>query len=291
MKSIPLRFLLASSFTACAPALLPAQPAPFGAPATVISSHLLVAPTRVVLEGRVRSMELTLINTGDDPGTYRISLAHMKMAETGEVTPAEPPAPDDLVADALVRFSPRQVTIAPHESQTVRIQVRKPSDLEPGEYRSHLLFRVVPPATPAVASPVPGAAPASEFSIQLKPLVGVSIPLIVRHGDLAATVALTGAKLAPATGGEPAGVEFRIERQGNRSVYGDLRMTYLPVSGRAVVVGVVNGLAVYTPNPDRLVRMALRAPPEVVIGHGRIAIAYSEEGGGKPLASATLDLP
>src|SRR5688572_28815630 len=46
---------------------------------------LMVSPTRVVLEGRKRNAELTLINTGSQRATYRISFIQMRMTDTGEM--------------------------------------------------------------------------------------------------------------------------------------------------------------------------------------------------------------
>src|SRR5512140_2324543 len=105
---------------------------------------LLVAPTRVVFEGRQRSAELTLVNTSDRTATYRISLVHMRMGEHGEMQQATAPDSLELLTDSMIRYSPRRTVLPPGVPQTVRIQLRLPSVLEPGEYRTHLLFRQVP---------------------------------------------------------------------------------------------------------------------------------------------------
>jgi hypothetical protein len=62
-----------------------ASPAPAPAPARGGAGDLLVAPTRVVLEGRTRTAEITLVNIGREPATYRISLYHLRMLESGEM--------------------------------------------------------------------------------------------------------------------------------------------------------------------------------------------------------------
>ena len=38
----------------------------------------------------------------------------------------------------MIRYAPRRVTVPPGGSQQIRILLRRPRDLEPGEYRSHL---------------------------------------------------------------------------------------------------------------------------------------------------------
>src|SRR3546814_5860625 len=51
----------------------------------------------------------------------------------------------------MVVCSPRRVTLPPNQPQVVRVGVRVPARLPPGEYRAHMLFRAVPDVVPAVA--------------------------------------------------------------------------------------------------------------------------------------------
>jgi P pilus assembly chaperone PapD len=249
-----------------------------------------VAPTRVVLEGRVRTAEIALVNKGNASATYRISIVHMRMDENGGMKEIETPAPGEQFADDLVRYAPREVTLAPGVSQTVRIQVRKPENLAPGEYRSHLLFRAVPPAeAPSTAT--------GEMRVQLRPVFGVSIPLIVRHGDLTGAAKLAGLELVPVKSGDPAGAKpslrVRIDRSGNASVFGNLTVTFVPAAGgKLTVVGIVNGLAVYTPNAYRTVEISLNVPPGMELRHGSLRVRYGKsETAADVLAEAALALP
>src|SRR3954451_4123156 len=171
-----------------------AASSPRAAPAQRGPGDLLVAPTRVVLEGRQRTAEITLVNVGSATATFRISLINLRMDVNGgtkeiETADAEP---GERFANDLIRFSPRQVTLEPHVAQTVRIQARKPADLAAGEYRSHLLFRAVPAAAPAVASP---AEPATEVTIKLTAVYGVSIPVIVLQLETSTVVTLSDLEL------------------------------------------------------------------------------------------------
>ena len=50
----------------------------------------------------------------------------------------------------MIVYAPRNVTLAPHEPQAIRIAARPPQGLPDGEYRVHLLFRAIPPANPVV---------------------------------------------------------------------------------------------------------------------------------------------
>ena len=254
------------------------------APEAPLGADLLVAPSRLVFEGHRRSGELNLSNPGPVPVTYRISLIRMDMDEEGGFREL-PLAPDQREVTALFRFSPREVTLGPQETQTVRVQVRKPPELPPGEYRLHMAFRAVPPPEPVDA---PSSRGLKGVSIRLRPLCGIAIPLILRHGDTRAQVAIGAAALDPATGR----LEFRLERSGSQSVYGDLLVSLLRKSGPPSVLAMAAGIAVYAGNPLRRVRLDL--PPGTVLPPGsrlRIAYALPAQDGGGPLAESTLTVP
>jgi P pilus assembly chaperone PapD len=245
---------------------------------------LLVAPTRVVFEGRKRSAELNLSNIGQVRATYRVSLVRMEMDEGGAFR-EQPLDPGTEGLQSLFRFSPREVTLEPQESQTVRVQVRKPAELPPGEYRLHMVFRAVPPAPPV--TPAVNEIPKG-ISIRLTPVYGIAIPLIVRHGDTSAKVAIVD----PALGEAGRFLRFRLNRTGNQSVYGDLQATLLPAQGPAKLLTEATGLAVYTPNDHRIVTLALPSGQPLPAG-GRIRITYAlpAQEGGSLLAEAFLPIP
>lgn len=250
-----------------APALAAGEPGGIGG--------LLVAPTRVVLEGRVRTAEIGLVNSGNEPGTYRVSLVPMRMSEEGRITTVEGPLQGtEAVASELIRFSPRQVTLGPGEIQTVRLQVRKPAELPSGEYRIHMTIRKVPDVDDG------GAVTAGAgMSVQLVPVYGVSVPVIVRHGDTAAEVGLSDLRVVPGEGDGAPHLSFTIDRSGNRSVHGDLKATAISPDGQERVVGIQKGIAVYTPIARRRVQLPLSVAPERLAGAASIRLTYTDADG------------
>ena len=255
-------------------------------------ADLMVAPTRIVFDKNQRAAQLDLINSGAETATYRISIVNRRMSETGEFSAIDSPGPGEQFAGELLRYSPRQVVLAPGIGQTVRLSLRKPADLPAGEYRSHLIFEKVAAAKGATSLETQ-TAPAGEVSVQLTMLVGVSIPVIVRHGETTADVKLTGLELLKPVAGQPATLALVLQRSGNRSVYGDLGAIFTPQGGAAQEVGKAGGVAVYTPNPLRRVRLALQPPPGLVLARGTLRVTFRErpEAGGKLLAEAAIDLP
>src|SRR3954467_6081390 len=152
-------------------------------PASAGVGDLLVAPTRVVLDGR-KGAEVILNNIGDEPATYRISVEFRRMTEDGDLGDVTTPTAADKKAEDMIMYAPRKVTLAPHEPQAIRIAARAPQGLPDGEYRVHMLFRAIPPATPVVQ---PTGDQAKGVQFQLTPIYGVTIPVIVRLGNLEAS--------------------------------------------------------------------------------------------------------
>jgi hypothetical protein len=249
----------------------------------------MVLPTRVVFSDKQRSAELTLINTGKKAATYRISFIHLRMDEVGSLGPVTTQIPGEQFADDLVRFSPRQIVLEPRVSQTVRLQLRKPADLAHGEYRSHLQFRAIDNESSSVDDPEP----ATGLDIRLKPVYGVSIAVVVRNGELESSTTVSDIQLQPATDKSLPKLQAKFNRVGNASVYGDVEVSFSPKSGKSQVIGNLNGVAVYTPNPDRLVLVPLQLPDGLVLEKGQISIVYKQktDDGGATLASGTLELP
>jgi P pilus assembly chaperone PapD len=262
-----------------------AAPAP-PVPTAPSLGGLLVAPTRIVFEGRLRNEELVLVNTGKQVSTYRIFFVQMRMNETGGMQELAEPPPGERLAASLVRYAPRQVTLQPNVAQTVRVQLRKPAELSDGEYRSHLVFRLVPPESPATST----GADAEGMSVALTPVYGVAIPVFVRHGATAATATLTDLKMVPSSQG-PATLRLSMNRAGNASVYGNLRVLYVPPSGKEVQVALIKGIAVYSPNPLRRVELRLEPPAGMALRGGRLRVTYAAAEGRAVLASAEITVP
>lgn len=248
---------------------------------------LIVSPTRVQLEGRTRSATVTLTNKGSASALFRISLVTMAMDEHGGLKAVDQPEPGQLTAEQLVRYAPREVTIAPGATQTVRLTVRKPKDLPDGEYRSHMFFRAVPPED--TGRSVAGTAKESGIQIKLTPIFGITIPVIVRQGNLSVTAGMKDLALKDAKEKGKKILAMTLTRDGTESTYGDIQVQYLAAAGgNPVVVGEVTRLAVFTPNKMRLVEVPLTLPPGVTLGKGTLKVLYRKVDGDATLASGEL---
>lgn len=260
----------------------------------VAHADLALFPTRIVFEKNQRAAQVELMNTGSVAATYRASLVNRRMGVHGEFLAVETPGPGEQFDDELLRFSPRQVTIQPGSSQTVRVLLRKPAELAAGEYRSHLQFDRAPEATGSsnVETLAPGGG--DQVGVVIQALIGASIPVIVRHGDIQASVTLSDLSLQPAAGeGQPPVLSLQLNRSGNRSVYGDLVVVHEPRGGAPVQIALAGGVAIYVPNPLRRASLPLQVPAGIALAGGTLAVTYREraEAGGRVLTQARLALP
>ena len=257
-------------------------------------SGLQVIPTRIVFEGRKRSAQVNLINQGTKAATYRVSFKNMRMKEDGSYEDVKGALPDEKFAEDLIRYSPRQVVVPPGESQTVRLMLRKKRDLPAGEHRSHMLFRAIPPKNTGedIESLAGGK---GEISIQLIPIFGLTIPVIVRHGKGTATAAMGDLKInEPENPGDSSTISLSINRQGERSVFGDMIARFKPEKdGEELEVGRVNGIAVFTPNKKRIVNFNLTPPEGVELKRGNLHVVYrqGQAEGDKIFAEKQLRIP
>ncbi len=255
---------------------------------------LSVSPTRIVLEGRDRSNEIVLTNHSSDTVTYRISFKNMRMNEDGAYEDIESAESGEAFADKLIRFSPRQVTLEPGTSQTVRLLLRKPADLSPGEYRSHMLFQAIPPdnAGTNIENLEPGG---SDLQVRITTVFAITIPVIVVHGNLSATVEFSDVSLhVPDTADETPTLSLRLKRSGDRSVYGDITVTFVPEGqGDDRIVGLVRGIAVFYPYPSRTVNLPLTIPEDVMLENGDLMITYraTPDDGGATLSDTIFKIP
>lgn len=238
------------------------------APATAGVGDLLVAPTRVILDGR-KGTELVLSNIGDEPATYRISVEFRRMTPDGSLVEVTDSTERDKLTEQMLVYQPRRVTLAPNEPQSIRIAARAPQGLADGEYRVHLLFRAVPPPIPVV----PASATKTEqkgISFAIRPVYGVTIPVIVRLGNLSATAGIANVRLE--TYEDRPAIALDLSRKGDRSTFGEVRVLK---SGIKDPIAVQRAVAVYTELESRKVLIPIEEK-FAANAHGPVTVQYVE---------------
>lgn len=233
------------------------------------AADLLISPLRVVFEARTRSVTVVVTNQSQETKTYRLEWAEKRAKPDGQYEDVPEPDPAMPVSSKLVQFSPRQVTLAPGESQQVRVALRAPADLAAGEYRSHLSFvSIGQPQRQASRRQQQGGA-----GIEVFLNLGFAIPVIVRHGTAAEPAA---AQLA--------GAQFRLDelnrvnlivdiaRRGAFSPYGRLRVFLRDQDGAPErQIGMLNNVAMF---PEVDTRRNAVVLTESAIDRGIVRVVY-----------------
>jgi hypothetical protein len=186
---------------------------------------LLLAPTQVIFAPNQTVQTLTATNRAGKPVVQKVYLSEEVMGPNGSVsTLKEGEFPYSV--RRLVRFSPDTIELAPGESQVIRVMVRRPANLEAGDYHSHLILEEQPPAkvlTDSSTTPFEGTNKAG-FAVQT--LLTLGVPIIVQHGAISSSLDLIGLKPWPRTlpNGNPAPFEVQLKRSGNATGVGFLTL-------------------------------------------------------------------
>ena len=254
------------------------------------SQGVSVAPGRIVLDGKTRAATVFLSNRSDQAETYRISLVYYLMEQDGTLVRQDSlaSAAPDFAGDVL-RYSPRRVVIPAGGSQTVRLLVRRPRDrdVDGQEFRAHLSVCTIPtvPRLQEVEERLPEID--AETQLIARPVASVEtlVPVIVRFGRPEATLAIAATEVAA-----DGTLSFRLDRGGQRSLYGNLTVTHRDPLGNETQLFYGRGIAVYTPNTGRDFTIE---PPAAGcdLRRGTIVVDYVEtaDGGGDLSAHVEFD--
>lgn len=239
---------------------------------------LLVNPYRVVFEGNNQKELLNLVNRGSDTTTYSVSFVQKNMKEDGSFVDVAENEPGQRFADPYLRIFPREITLAPQESQTIMLQLRRRGDMESGEYRSHLYFRSQKDYK--ALGDENGSKDDGELSVKIVPVFGLSIPVIIRTGETNVTATLSDLKVETV---ETEVKKFQklnltINRSGNISLYGDIQVEFIPEKGKAYEIAVINGLGVYTSINKRNISLTLNVHKGEMLTKGKLIVTYRSNG-------------
>jgi len=202
-----------------------------------VQANLVIHPIRVQFAPNERSTEVTLLNDSQTTNTYRLEWREKQARpEGGYIDLAADAAKQFPIASSMVRFSPRQVTLKPGERQTVKLSVRRPARLADGEYRSHLLFKALPPPIALRDEQVAG------LTMQMNLVTSFAIPVVIQQGPAGSSVRIESAQILynPA---KPADSRVIVNMAHNSkySVHGDIEAYWTPQGGKEQLIARNNG--------------------------------------------------
>ncbi|MCD4679372.1 MAG: hypothetical protein K8S00_03190 [Bacteroidales bacterium] len=255
---------------------------------SIAQGDLMITPKRVVYDGHKQKEKLNLINTGKDTATYSISFLQYNMQEDGGMVIIDKPDSGQMFADPYLRIYPRTVTLAPGEPQVISLQYRRKPDMSAGEYRSHLYFRSEKDYNPLGRIK---SKDSTKLSVQLIPIYGISIPIIIRSGEVQVNTTLNNLHL-DALKEEAQTITLTINRTGNISIYGDILIQFIPKQGKSHQIAAVRGVGVYTNINKRNITVKLSNTSGEPFSNGKLKVQYVSNEKNKRVvySEAELDL-
>jgi len=248
---------------------------------------LFINPKRIIFEGEKRSQEISLANIGNDTASYMVSFVQIRLKEDGNFEQIEQPDSGQHFADKNLRIFPRTITLAPKETQTIKVQLYQKEKLQAGEYRSHLYFRGVSPENPSAKKQQ--TEDTKNVSVKITPVFGITIPVIIRTGENTTTASITNLTLGKSENQADI-LKLTINRKGNMSLYGDITVNYISTAGKTTRAGYIKGISVYTPNQLRYINLTLDPKTGLNFHSGKLNISYTTENDGKSEKIATAEL-
>jgi P pilus assembly chaperone PapD len=253
-------------------------------------AEVMMIPTRVVMEDKDNFTTIVVKNKGNATGNFSIDLVDMTMGEEGGVKLMPEGQTDPYSAQPYLRVAPRSMTLKPDEAQNVRILLRKPEGIAPGEYRSHLKLAIL--NDNVEESNAEKASGKKESNIAVKINMIMIIPLIVRVGETTLSMKIEDAKIIHDEKGQTEAV-ITLLRDGNRSSMGDFTFTWTPPGGAPQVIKTFPGVPVYRSTNRRKVVILLNGlPAGVDLSKGKLDILYAAQKSedNKKLAEIQIDL-
>jgi hypothetical protein len=235
-----------------------------------------VLPRKIVLDDKVRSADVTIMNLGEKTGTVRMELISYSQDGTGTYKILDAPLNPLFDPQKVVRFSPRQFTLPPGGRQKIRLSIQRPADLPDGEYRFHVKATSYDSQESLEGKPVP----TKGKSIGVAMNIAVAIPVVVRKGALTTGAKMENISLLAASENEynkPA-LKFDILRTGQAGTMGVVTAFWDAAGQEPVEIGRVSNVNIFSEVPKRTMILPLKEIPK---GSGNIRVVYTNDFGDK----------
>lgn len=228
-------------------------------------ASLILHPTQLFISEDERDQSVRIINNGDATGVFEVSWVDYVMKPDGGFEEWSGEQPAEWSLQEKVRYSPRRVTLAPGESQNVKIMIRRKAPPPATEYYSHLKVII---ATANLDEEVEEDLTPNATSVEVKTRSGISVPVIWRNPSVAPKATMPEAHMD----WQAKKLTLRLERQSGVSTRGYIHV--LKNSAKNSIVEPVH--AVIYPSVDyRLVSIPM-ADSGVKQGD-KLTLIYSEE--------------
>ncbi|MGV3278624.1 molecular chaperone [Rickettsiales bacterium LUAb2] len=204
--------------------------------------------TYLLLDDQSRNIDIMVFNSSNVSHDYSLSLIHYQQNTDGSYTLITNNTENIKFADPYLLFTPIKFTIPAKSSQMVRIQRLPMPEARDGEYTSYLLIKEAPNPLDTARISVNSK---SHVQLSLIPIFNISVPLIVRKGDLASNVSIQQAVINNDRSNNKQ-LELTLARSGTKSIHSNI-VVYLGNK----VVGQLNGINIFLSADTRKITVAL----------------------------------
>lgn len=228
-------------------------------------ASILITPTRVVFDERDRTQEVIIVNTSQEQKTYALSWVEMEQNISGGYNILSTAQSENFAtASKHIRFSPRRLTLQPGENQRVKLSLRRSSDMNKPEYRSHLKFTLIPNS---VLEESQEKEQVEGVSVKLNLFLNYTIPVLIKRGDIPSNVSISNVQLLKDSyNRDLTGIKFALGREAGVSVIGDITISFKSANSNVYKdIGFNNNVSIYHELDRRLVNI----PFEEIIGGGQ----------------------
>lgn len=198
---------------------------------------VLFSEYRMILkDNSIASLQMS--NPTKETRSYNLSFINKRVDENGVITDIPDSVDSPYSLKKYLRVFPRTVKLAPGESQEIQIQLKAPSSIANGEYRSYLHF------LPLDNNGSPGEIKSNggvQFAIQFR--IGAAIPIFYRKNTNLDNVVIDNVKLAKDKKNDTV-LNLTINRNGTRSTYGTITVEGYS-KGTPIKLSELTGTAVY----------------------------------------------
>lgn len=231
---------------------------------------IAVTPTIVMIEGRNRYGDITVVNTGTDMTSYEMGWRFTRMVEgEGRYVNSDVSTTEFDVSKHLI-FTPRRVTLGPSSAQKIRIALRLDGEAPPpGDYRAHFFVRELPGNAAIPSAP----ADKRQATIGVNINFGLTVPVIYRVGEPndTAKIGTVSVSRDPDTGQ----IKLKVPVTKSPSGYSMLGRVgaYLVKDGKEKPIGGVANANIFPEINSRTFDVVLKVPS---LDSGTLKVVYQD---------------
>ncbi len=212
-----------------------------------LAQSLMLSPGTLALNERQRAGAITVGTTGEAMVTFEVTDSFFHQRPDGQLVEADPASAEGSAAD-FVRVGPRRFVAEPGRGQQVRVAVRPPRDLAPGEYRLHLTMAAMGDSAGEPEEVIRGET-AEGLSVVIPIRVARAVRVLYRHEVRPEGGKLNG--LTRSREGDQVDLGFDVARLGPTSLIAETTIVAQGANGKELARWPGPGISLYRENDQR----------------------------------------